>query len=175
MIAQRQFKDFQSVAITDADGRFEFQPLPPGEYKITTDLVGSQQTDDANILVRPGGCWNMTLSRSPKAQISGHVHHYDGSSVANVAVMLIEANGYITTHTDASGNFRFNSLVPGNYVVGINLPGAPAWKNEGCGGACEIPPASMYFGGSRDRSGALVIKLAADEKRSDLDFIAPAQ
>ena len=34
---------------------------------------------------------------------------------------------------------------PGKYVVGINLPGAPAWKNVGCAGACVVPPASLYY------------------------------
>jgi hypothetical protein len=177
VIAQRQFRNFQSVAVTDADGRYEFQPLPPGNYKITVDSIGSQQPDDANILVHPGGCLDLTLSRSPHAQISGHVHHPDGSAMPDVPVMLIEPDGdgssYNTTHTDAHGYFTFNGLRPGDYVVAINLPGAPAWKHEMCGGACEIPPASLYYNGVAERAHAQVIKLATDEKRLDIDFTAP--
>jgi hypothetical protein len=33
----------------------------------------------------------------------------------------------------------------------------------------------LYYGGATERSGALVITLAADEKRDDVDFIASAQ
>jgi hypothetical protein len=173
VIAQRQFRNFQSAAITDADGRYEFQPLPPGEYKITVDFMGSPPPDDTNIVIRPGACWDLTLSRSPKAQISGHIHYSDGSSVQNVPVILIEADGYNMTHTDTSGYFTFDGLRPGNYTVGINLPGAPPWKDESCGGACEPPPASLYYNGVAERAHALVIHLATDEKRHDIDFIAP--
>jgi hypothetical protein len=177
VIAQRQFRNFQSTAITDAEGRYEFQPLPPGEYKITVDSIGSPQPDDTNILVHPGGCWDLTLYRSPHAQISGHVHHSDGSLMPDVAVMLIDGDGsgYNTTHTDTRGYFTFDGLRPGDYVVAINLPSAPAWKHEMCGGACEVPPASLYYNGVAERAHALLIKLATDEKRHDLDFIAPPQ
>jgi hypothetical protein len=109
------------------------------------------------------------------AQISGHVRHSGGSSMSNVDVMLIDADGYNTTHTDASGKFKFDELKPGDYVVGINLPGARAWKYDCGAGASEIPPASLYYNGVTERSDALVIKLATDEKRLDLDFIAPPQ
>jgi hypothetical protein len=179
VIAQRQFKSFQSTAITDADGRYEFRPLPPGEYKITVDSIGSQQPDDTNIVVPRGGCWDLTLYRSPHAQISGHVYHSDGSPMADVPVMLIEPDGdgssYNTTITDAHGYFTFNSLRPGEYTVGINLPGAPPWKYGGCGGACEVPPASLYYNAVAERPHALVIMLATDEKRLDVDFNVPPQ
>jgi hypothetical protein len=79
------------------------------------------------------------------------------------------------THTDASGYFRFGGLRPGDYTVGINLPGAPLWKDESCGGACEAPPASLYYNGVAERAHALVIKLATDEKCHDIDFTAPPQ
>jgi Carboxypeptidase regulatory-like domain len=109
------------------------------------------------------------------AQMSGHVRHSDGSSMPNVGVILIDANGYNTARTDASGKFKFDDLKPGDYVVGINLPGAPAWKYDCGAGASEIPPASLYYNGVTERSDALVIKLATDEKRHDIDFIAPPQ
>jgi len=37
------------------------------------------------------------------------------------------------------------------------------------------PTASLYYGGAAERSGALVVKLAADEKHDNLDFVAPQQ
>jgi hypothetical protein len=65
-------------------------------------------------------------------------------------------------------------MVPGKYVVGINLSGSAAWKVASCGGACEAPPASLYYGGVHSRSDALVIALAEDEQRKDIDFIVAA-
>ncbi len=177
VIAQRQSDNLRFVATTGADGHYEFRPLPPGNYKIMVDSAGSPRPDDSEIEVSGGACWDLTLDRSPHAQISGHVHHSDGSPMPNVWVILIEPDGssYNTTHTDASGYFTFDSLGPGDYVVGINLPGAPAWKDAGCSGACEVPHASLYYNGVTERSHALVIKLATDEKRQDLNFTAPTR
>jgi hypothetical protein len=176
VIAQREFKDFQSAAIADANGHFEFQPLPAGMYDISVDFPGSSKPDDTKIAVSSGACRDLTLYRSPHAQISGHVHHSDGSPMQNVDVILIRADNtlYNTTQADASGAFNFNSLRPGKYVVGLNLPGAPAWKYAGCGGGCDVPPASMYFNGAMERSHAHIIMLGTDEKRHDIDFTAPA-
>jgi hypothetical protein len=67
------------------------------------------------------------------------------------------------------------SMSSGKYVVGINLPGAPAWKYGGCGGVCEIPRASLYYSNVRSSSDALVVNLATDEKRDDIDFTVPAE
>lgn len=179
VIAQRESDKLQSTAITDAEGRYEFQPLPPGEYKITVDSIGSQQPDEDGANITRGSCWDVTLSRSPHAQISGHVHRSDGSPMADVPVMRIEPNGdgssYDTTLTDARGYFTFDGLRPGEYVVAINLPGSPPWEFGACGGACEVPPASLYYNGVAERAHALVIKLAADEKRFDVNFTAPPQ
>jgi carboxypeptidase family protein len=177
VIAQRESDNFQSAAITDADGRYEFQPLPPGHYTITVDSIGSHQPDDSNTDIAAGTCWEVTLYRARHAQISGHVHHSDGSLMADVDVMLIDADGsgYDMTQTDERGYFTFDGLRPKKYVVAINLPSAPPWKHESCGGACVPPPASLYYNGGAERSHALVIKLATDEKRQDVDFVAPPQ
>lgn len=178
VVARRESDGAQFVASSDADGRYEFEPLPPGEYKITVDPVGSYQPDDSGARVSRGACWDVTLSRSPHAQIGGHVRHADGSPVPDVDVVIMSADNswYLTDRSDARGHFEFGSLDPGEYVVGINLPGAPPWQ-DGSGGGPGVAPktASMYYGGAMQRSGALVITLAADEKRDDFDFIAPPQ
>jgi hypothetical protein len=70
------------------------------------------------------------------------------------------------------------SLSSGKYVIGIGLPGAPDWKPSGCAGtpgACSVPKASLYYPAMPNRSDALVIDLATDEKRDDIDFTIPNQ
>ena len=176
VIAHAESGDLQFVSTTGADGRYEFQPLPPGKYKITVDPIGSLQPDASSIVVAGGTCWDLTLSRSSHAQLGGHVHRRDGSSVPDVDVVLMSADDswFATSHTDARGYFAFNSLEPGEYVVGINLPGAPAWKYGG-GAGVDPPTASLYYGDTPARASALVIKLAAEESRDDLDFVVPTQ
>ena len=175
VIANRESDDIQFVSTAGADGRYEFQPLPPGKYKITVHSAGSTQPDDSGIELSRGACWDLTLSRSPHAQLGGHVHRPDGSTMPNVDVIIMSADNswFTTSQTDARGSFTFDSLKPGEYVVGINLPGAPAWESAGGGGVGVAPStASQYYGGTAVRSDALVIKLATDEKRDDIDFIA---
>ncbi len=178
VIANRESDDIQFVSTAGADGRYEFQPLPPGKYKITVHSAGSTQPDDDGVELSRGSCWDLTLTRSPHARLGGHVHRSDGSSMANVDVIIMNADNswFTTSQTDARGSFTFDSLKPGEYVVGINLPGAPAWENAGGAGEGVAPQtASLYYGRTAVRSDALVIKLATNEKRDDLDFIAPTQ
>ena len=51
----------QFVATTNADGRYEFQPLPPGKYKLIVDPIDSFQADDSRIEVQTRQCWDLTL------------------------------------------------------------------------------------------------------------------
>jgi hypothetical protein len=177
IVARRVSDNAKFVAVTDADGRYEFQPIPSGEYKLTVDSVGSFRADDSEIDVRRGACVDLTLSRSPHALLGGHVRHSDGSPAGQVPVLIAaEDNSWYTTlKTDERGHFNFDSLDEGKYLVGINLPGAPPWKSGGCGGACDIPLASLYYSGVTTRSAALTITLATDEKRKDIDFTVPNQ
>jgi hypothetical protein len=79
--------------------------------------------------------------------------------------------------SDADGYFHRGLLSSGRYVVGINLPGEPIWKPSGCAGtpgACSVEKASLYYPNVRNRADAVVINLATDEKRDDIDFTIPA-
>lgn len=178
VVAQRESDGAQFVTRSDADGRYEFEPLPPGEYKITVNPLGSYQPDDSGATVSAGACWDVALTRYPHGEVGGHVRHPDGSPAPDVDVIIMGADNswYTTRRVDTQGHFTFYSLEPGEYVIGINLPGAPPWEYGGAAGGGVTPPAaSMYYGGATERSGALVITLTADEKRGDVDFTAPTQ
>jgi hypothetical protein len=174
--ASRQSDGNQSFCVTGPDGRYEFPPLPPGKYEITVRPVGSYQPDDTEIDLTSGTCHDITLYRSRHTEIGGHVRRSDGTPVANVALVLIRSDNsyYQTTQTDPDGHFVFDSEQPGKYVLGLNFPASPDWFDGGCAGACvEIPPASMFYPGVANRSNALVIRLATDEKLEDFDFVVP--
>lgn len=162
-------------ATTDASGRYEFQPIPAGRYNISVSPVGSFQADSGTVNIDAGGCWDLTLRRSPHARIAGHVRRSDGSPVADVPVVILTngESGYNSSTTNKDGYYEFDSLEPGKYVVGISFPNAPAWKHRSCGGACDPPAASLYYPGTHSRLDALSIKLAMDEKRSNIDFVVP--
>jgi len=176
--ATRQSDGNQSFCVTGPDGRYEFPPLPPGKYKITVRPVGSYQPDDSEIDLTSGTCRDITLYRSPHAEIGGHVRRSDGTPVANVAIVLIRSDNssYLTTQTDRDGYFVFDSEQPGKYVLGLNFPASPDWFDGGGAGAgVRIPPASMFYPGVANRSSALVIRLATDQKLEDLAFVVPSR
>jgi Carboxypeptidase regulatory-like domain len=178
VVAHRVSDNSQFSTTAGTDGSYEFQPLPPGKYTLTVDPIGSFRPDDDGVDLTRGACWDVTLSRSPHAQLDGHVRHTDGSPVADVHVFIMreDEKGFDSNTSDEHGYFRFDSLRPGKYVVGISAPGAPAWNYAACGGAgCEAPPISLYYPGMQNRSGALDISLKTDEKRNDIDFAIPSQ
>ena len=176
VVASRKADNARYSATTNGNGHFEFEPLAPGEYDLTVDRIGSFQPDDDGVEVTGGSCWDLTISRSPHAYIGGHLKRSDGSPVANAPVFIMDGDGYNTTESDSDGFFQSDDMRPGKYVVGLNLPDAPAWKYGACGGAgCEAPPIYLYYPGMHNRSDALVINLAEDEKRDDIDFTIPLQ
>lgn len=174
VMAIRQSTKEEFTCVTGPDGRYEFEPLSPDTYSVIVRPIESYQPDDSEIDLTGGTCTDLTLSRSPHALIAGHVNRSDGTPVPNVAVVLICADDscYETTKTNGDGQFMFNSRKPGKYVVGLNYPGRSDWFDGGGAGiGVKIPPASLFYPGVPDRSSALVINLATDEKLDKLDFI----
>jgi len=178
VFATRQADKKRFASITDADGRYEFQPLLPGKYNVTVGPVGPLQPDDSEIDLKGGACWDLTLSRSPHARISGHVRRSNGSPASNVDVVLIRSDnsGYLTTQTNKDGYFRFDSQEPGEFVVGFNFPARADWINgASAGAAVELPPASLFYPVGSNRSNARVIQLHTDEKVDTIDVTLPAR
>lgn len=173
VVAHRAADNTLFATTASSGGYYEFPPLPPGKYTFYSDALGLPKNSDQGWLrLDRGACFDLTLDKEPKAELGGHVRRSDGSPMPDIAVLIMSADQtwFTTTKTDTEGYFH-DDLGPGKYFVGINLPGAPAWKTFGGGGAgLDIPRASLYYPGVQNRSAAVAIELRQDETRNNVDF-----
>jgi hypothetical protein len=65
VVATRSSDNAKFFATTDADGDYEFQPVPVGKYELAVDSIGPMYVGDAVLKVTGGLCWNVTLWKSP--------------------------------------------------------------------------------------------------------------
>jgi len=175
VIADRRSDNKQFVAVTDAAGRYEFQPLAPGNYKITVGPIGSYQPDDSEVSLKTGACWDLTIDRSPHAQIGGHLERFNSQPATGFHLVLIRADNtwYQITQTDRNGYFHFDQHYPGDYLLGLISPEGPNWRDGSGGGpGVKIPTVALYYPGENDRSRARVIRVKDDEIL-DLGFKLP--
>jgi len=63
IVARRKSDKKEFVTRTDRDGHYEFDPLPPGEYKLTVDRIGTFKPDSTDLELTGGACWDLTISQ----------------------------------------------------------------------------------------------------------------
>ena len=172
VVAHRTSDNALFATTTSSNGYYAFPPLTPGKYTFSSDAIGLPDSDKGWLNLSSGACWDLTLDKEPNAQLGGHVRRSDGSPMPDIDLVIMSADRtwFTTTKTDGEGYFH-DDVGPGEYVIGINLPGAPAWKIAGGAGAgLDIPHASLYYPGVQNRSKALAIEVKDDETRNNIDF-----
>lgn len=138
------------TTLTDANGRYRFDNLMPGQYRVHEvqpagyfqgdQHAGTGGGDDSvadaisQILVNPGN--NLTdydFCEIPPAEISGYVFvDRDGdclfdpseAPIAGTKITLLDGSGSVvgTTTTDGSGHYAFRNLKPGTYTIREDQP-----------------------------------------------------
>ena len=134
-----------TTAVTDANGNYNFTNLTPGTYTVDFGLIPANtqfvpQTGDSD--VEPAnGTFTVTVPSGGTATVDGGIVEpttitgtvfgdidNDGQDDNNVdypqvTVQLLDDNGNLvaTTTTNASGNYTFTNVLPGNYTVQVDL------------------------------------------------------
>jgi len=133
----------RSYAFSRADGRFEFEAVPPGVYALEVlppDLVKENRSAQARVIregiaVETGRKSEVNLVLKPGSFLSGRVMDLYGSPLEGVAVKAVPESerGLVrpfqhlrtrVTLTDARGQFRFEGLLPDQtYYLKAGKPG----------------------------------------------------
>ena len=134
------------TVVTDEKGAYQFVGLAPGAYRVVIvdpdkgDLAGLLPTQaytgrgatQAAVTISDASVQGVDFGLVAPASIGDRVWddvNANGSDegepgIANVTVILADANGaeVARTTTDANGIYRFTGLIPGTYIVTIEVP-----------------------------------------------------
>ncbi len=164
VIAKRASDGTEYYALSDADGRYEFEPLPSGTYHLDPNTTQGLWALDGSTQVRSQGCTAFEFELRVDGGISGHVRSADGKpfKIHPWVEIVSEDGGHSDSYyADEHGYFSARGLKPGRYLIGIGLkavPGSPEWQSR------------VYYPGVRTKEQATVIELGKAEKRINIDF-----
>ncbi|MDD3328251.1 MAG: SdrD B-like domain-containing protein, partial [Zoogloea sp.] len=144
-----------ATTTTDANGNYSFPNVPAGNYTIVEQTppgyldVGDKDGGDPNVIsvtVTPGETNSGNVFVDERSAAIGDKVWLDSNAngvqdagepgIAGVTVKLLDSTGGVvsTSTTDASGNYLFSNLTPGDYAVQVVLP-------------------TGYFASSKDQGG----------------------
>ncbi len=184
-------------ATTDQDGRFVFNALAPGEYRVDVQKTGFASTLDPTTRPRTytvaagQALDSISIVLQKGAVISGKVLDQKGEPVTDARLMalrritppggsaalprLIPAPMQGPQQTNDIGEYRVTGLAPGEYflaasprALGFVGPGAASTTGNG-GGA--LTPTTTYYPGTADQAGAQAITVAAGAEVSNIVFM----
>jgi len=121
--------------VTDAEGRFVFMHVPPGDYKVTADLPRAyDRMLGQNGTVRVG-CYASLDILVYRVPLQGTLETGDGRRESSSAVHAFAVDAAHRTpikerSTLASlrnGTWTFDRLPPGDYLIGVGINASKRW------------------------------------------------
>jgi hypothetical protein len=182
--------------LTDQDGRFMFDRVVPGQYRVNIQKTGFVTPDVAlhPITLAAGQSLDGIDVRMQKGGvIAGKLLDASGEPMSDARVMamrqvaagppgspqrLVPAPGQGPQQTNDLGEFRVTGLATGEYVVaavpgfGFGLGASSATPSAG-----GLAPATTYYPGSVDPAGAQPLTVNAGQTIENITFtmqLAPA-
>jgi hypothetical protein len=179
---------------TDQDGRYEFDRVAPGAYRIEVQKTGFAPLIDPprspTVQVAPGQSVGGVDRQIQKgAVIAGRILDPNGEPLPDVRIMVMRrmtlpaASGMAPRlipapgqgqQTNDLGEFRVSGLAPGEYYVAAML--RPAMFGGGAGGLARATQASRttlartFYPGTMDQAAAQPLSVAAGAEVGNIVF-----
>lgn len=165
------------AVLTGPDGRFEMEDVPDGviNFNVTkpgyfdpSQIAGSEWVERPAYSVGAEST-DFTLKLSPGARVTGQVTNSEGDPVSRLQVLAFVSaldrgrrqwRSAGQAMTDDDGDYTFQALPPGSYVVGVygRVRSPERWDAE----PDVIPP--MYYPGASDVLSAQRIEVQAGQE-----------
>ncbi len=175
------------AVLTDDQGRFRFEAVPPGEYRVVSSRTGfiaaRRSGSAATISVSDGGrVSGLNYAMLPQGVLAGRVLDEEGEPVqgAQVQVMnrrmqrgLMNWIGMRGNATNDLGEFRIAGVQPGKVLLQITPPGARRGAPRVSGQTSAGPArgyVAMYYPGVLDPSQALPLDVKPGTELTNLDI-----
>jgi hypothetical protein len=181
--------DSVQAKLTDSDGHFRFDGMPPMRVSVSLTKPGFFNQDEvpldpsAQAQIHLGSQQQeMVLKMTPESLVVGRVANINGAPLEGIPVKLKcvrVANGHRAAQrcgnafTDEDGQFRFGELTPGSYYVEAGP--SPNYRMTPDSGSTE--PAERYvavfYPGTAGIDSATPLELAAGQQMEADFFLQP--
>ncbi|HXB69584.1 MAG TPA: carboxypeptidase-like regulatory domain-containing protein [Candidatus Acidoferrales bacterium] len=171
---------------TDGEGRYAFENLQPETYIVGATFSGFRMMSFAGgnppAKVEPRGCAsvNMIMRRTWEGRIEGRIVRSNGEPApAGIDLTLIqleksedknkEESNFLFgsgVSTNELGDYSFREVAPGRYRIVANMYRFPTG---------DAPYPTIYWPGSRNEAGALVIEVPDAVVAQRYDFKLPPE
>jgi len=183
----------EALTFSESNGAFGFNTIPPGKYQLRVDLDGFQQAwFGASTSTRPPATlklaagdirYGITFRLRPLGSISGVVLDPDGDPIRNAQLRLLKSvwerlkptyNNERWASTDDRGRYRFQDVLPGQYLVMAVQQYAPALSIQPEAATGQPVQQKMYaaqfYPDAGRLSAAAPVQLTGGQDLEGIDF-----
>ncbi len=168
----------QTETVTRSNGRFQFNNLAAGEYRLSLRKSSYTVVSGLPEVVKlaEGGCVELKIRAEPERGVHGTVYNAEGKPQNGIRVVLVPisilhapyAAGVITTYSNADGRYSMKQMPAGEYYLGVNLDQPES---------SDSPYARIFYPDTRDENMARVIEIEDEGTvvEADLNLPPPEQ
>ena len=175
------------AVLTDDEGKFVFDAVPPGEYRVVssrTGFIAARRAGAANqVSVKAGGrVSNVSFPMLPQGVIAGRVLDEEGEPVQGAQIQVMNrrvqrgVSNWVGMRGNASndlGEFRIAGIQPGKVLLQITPPGMRRGGVPVSGRPAENASqgyVTMYYPGVLDPSQAMPLDVRPGTELTNLDI-----